>query len=90
MRGSLTPLFFANLSEQLLYWFTHLDIYLKHTRELARVPEGSLHTKTLPPVNILRRDQNNLVSAISKTKYLLFPLSLANLIPLLESLFLSR
>ena len=47
MRGSLTPLFFANLSEQLLYWFTHLDIYLKHTRELARVPEGSLHTKTL-------------------------------------------
>ena len=39
--------FGANLSEQLLYWFTHLDIYLKHTWELARVPEGSLQTKTL-------------------------------------------
>ena len=39
--------FGANLSEQLLHWFTHLGIYLKHTWELARVPEGSVQTKTL-------------------------------------------
>ena len=39
--------FGANLSEQLLHWFMHLGIYLKHTWELPRVPEGSLQTKTL-------------------------------------------
>ena len=64
--GHCRAFFGANLSEQLLHWFTHLDIYLKHTRELARVPEGSLQTKTLNPVNIVRRDQNNLVSSIVK------------------------
>ena len=46
--------FGANLSEQLLYWFTHIKTYLRRLGFL----KAASKRKHWSPVNIVRRDQN--------------------------------